>query len=66
MEIILNGATFDASGLSTVALLLNHLGYPPSHVAVEQNGVVLPRAAFDSTPLQAGDTVEVVCFVGGG
>ena len=46
--------------------LLVQLGLDPSHVAVERNGEIVPRATFDATTLQAADTLEIVTFVGGG
>jgi sulfur carrier protein len=35
-------------------------------VAVEINRAVIPRAQYDEVRLKAGDTVEVINFVGGG
>jgi thiamine biosynthesis protein ThiS len=35
-------------------------------VAVERNGLLVPRAAFAGTRLAAGDRLEVVHFVQGG
>ena len=35
-------------------------------MAVEHNLVVLKRAAFDQTVINAGDQIEIVNFVGGG
>ena len=34
--------------------------------AVERNMVVVKRSAYATTPLQDGDAIEVVNFVGGG
>jgi sulfur carrier protein len=52
-------------GLS-VRGLIEHLGLTEGPVAVEKNRAVVPRAEHDSTPLAAGDSVEIVHFVGGG
>jgi thiamine biosynthesis protein ThiS len=54
-----------AEGL-TVAGLLAQLEIDTRGVAVERNAEVVPSAAWDSTPLREGDTLEVVRFVGGG
>ena len=42
------------------------LGVDPRAVAVEQNGVILERDAFEKTVLVDGDVVEIVRMVGGG
>ena len=46
--------------------LLKRLDIDARRVAVEHNLVIVKRAAFDSTVVNAGDTVEIVNFVGGG
>jgi sulfur carrier protein len=45
---------------------LDTLGVNPRAVAVEHNGEILERAAYEKTTLQAGDRVEIVRMVGGG
>ncbi len=35
-------------------------------VAVELNGKIIPRESFFNTILKDSDTIEIVCFVGGG
>lgn len=50
----------------TVQSLLIKLGHDPARVAVEKNGRIVPRAAFPDEPLDDGDTLEIVQFVGGG
>ena len=50
----------------TVTGLLEHLGLHPRMVVVERNGVILRREALESTPVEAGDALELVHFVGGG
>ena len=66
MTIRLNGDPFDLDGPISVAALLASLKIDARRVAVELNLVVLKRAAFDTTMVQAGDTMEIVNFVGGG
>lgn len=66
MTIQLNGDPFDLDGPISVAALLASLNIDARRVAVELNLVVLKRAAFDTTLVQAGDTMEIVNFVGGG
>lgn len=53
------------AGLS-VAALLEHLGLHPRMVVVERNGQILRREACADTPVEPGDTYELVHFVGGG
>ncbi|MBL8138322.1 MAG: sulfur carrier protein ThiS [Acidobacteria bacterium] len=66
MTIQLNGDPFDLDGPISVAALLARLQIDPRRVAVELNLVVLKRATFDTTVVQAGDSMEIVNFVGGG
>ncbi len=66
MTITLNGDAYEVSGPLTVSELLVRLDIDPRRVAVEQNLVVLKRAAFDDTTINAADRIEIVNFVGGG
>ncbi len=50
----------------TVQQYLQTQGYTAARVAVEQNGRIVPKSAYAVQPIQDGDTVEVVSFVGGG
>ena len=62
----LNGDPLEIPGPLTVSELLARLEIDWRRVAVEHNLVVLKRAAFDQTTVNAGDEVEIVNFVGGG
>ena len=66
MKITLNGDPFEVAGPLTVSELLARLQIDARRVAVEHNLIVLKRAAFDDTIINAGDQIEVVNFVGGG
>jgi thiamine biosynthesis protein ThiS len=66
VTIQLNGDPFDLDGPISVAALLASLQIDPRRVAVELNLVVLKRATLDTTLVQAGDSMEIVNFVGGG
>ena len=61
----INGNELNIAG-RTVAEYLAENGYDTKREAVELNGDILPKAQYDSTVLQDGDSVEVVSFVGGG
>jgi thiazole synthase len=63
---MLNGEPFEVDGQLTVTQLLGRLDIDPRRVAVEHNLVVLKRATFDHTTIDADDQIEIVNFVGGG
>ncbi len=60
-----NGTQLDAAGM-TVAQLVEQEGFDRVRVAVECNEAIVPKADYDSTVLNDGDSVEIVGFVGGG
>jgi thiamine biosynthesis protein ThiS len=62
----INGGLRDVPARLTVAELLGHLDLHPRMVVVERNGEILRRDALDATPVDAGDSLELVHFVGGG
>ncbi|MEE4153224.1 MAG: sulfur carrier protein ThiS [Erythrobacter sp.] len=64
-QIILNGSARMTSA-ATIAELVRELDLAPERVAVEHNGEIAPRSSLGQTPLAAGDTLEIVHFVGGG
>ena len=41
-------------------------GYRTNRIAVEKNGQIVPKSAYESTVIKDGDSLEVVSFVGGG
>ena len=66
MKITLNGEPFEVDRPLTVTALLTQLDIDPRRIAVEHNLVVLKRATFDHTVINAEDQIEIVNFVGGG
>jgi thiamine biosynthesis protein ThiS len=50
----------------TLASLIESLSMKPDRVAVELNRDIVPRDRWPQTPLQDGDRLEIVHFVGGG
>ncbi|HET6232780.1 MAG TPA: sulfur carrier protein ThiS [Longimicrobiaceae bacterium] len=62
----INGDLRDIPAGLTVAGLLGHLDLHPRMVVVERNGEILRRDALESTSVDAGDSLELVHFVGGG
>lgn len=66
VAIRLNGEERRVPPGTTVAVLIEELGIPRATVAVEWNRDILPKPRYGETVLAAGDTLEVVQFVGGG
>jgi thiamine biosynthesis protein ThiS len=54
-----------AAGLTVHGLLLS-LELRPELVVVERNREILTRERYSEVPVEAGDTLELVHFVGGG
>jgi sulfur carrier protein len=46
--------------------LIAALGLKPDRIAIERNGEIVYRTAWDQTPIVDGDRLEIVHFVGGG
>ena len=66
IELLVNGATTAVDPGATVATLVARLGPDPRGVAVAVNEAVVPRSAWPSTALRAGDRVEVLRAAQGG
>jgi len=54
------------SAAATIAALVRELDLKPEKVAVERNGVIVPRSTLAEVSLAEGDVLEIVHFVGGG
>ncbi len=66
IRVRLNGKERDIADGQTVRALLESLELHPSLVVVELNREILSRDAYEDVPVQEGDTIELVHFVGGG
>ncbi len=64
--ILLNGEPHPWDADRTVEALLTDLEIDTRTVAVERNRVVVKRAQYGQTIIEAGDEIEIVSFVGGG
>ena len=62
----INGKMYDDKSDMTLAELLAELKYRRDRVAVERNGVIVPKSKFDELIVEKEDVLEVVSFVGGG
>ena len=66
IAVTLNGELKNLPESLTVAHLLQEMKLPQERLAVEINQAIVPRAQWDSFVIQAGASVEIVQFVGGG
>ena len=63
--VTINGEQVLAAG-NRLSEYLTEQEYNVKRIAVERNGEIVPKAQYEETILQEGDTLEVVSFVGGG
>ena len=66
MQLLINGQIVIAPQLNTVADLADWMGLPSFGSAVELDGMVIRKADYPSTPINDGDSLEIVRLVGGG
>ena len=66
MELTVNGKKIEVTDGATIAALLEELQINPLRVAVQLNQQITKRELYESTELQAGDTVEIITFMAGG
>lgn len=66
INVVVNGEPRRIPGPATIADLLGHLGLDSRMVVVELNREIVRRPRVHEVPLQEGDSVELVHFVGGG
>ncbi|HEY2664435.1 MAG TPA: sulfur carrier protein ThiS [Candidatus Binataceae bacterium] len=65
--IVLNGEQYTLAGSRvSVAQLVEELKLKPTRVAVEINREIIGKTRYATTFFKAGDTVEIINFVGGG
>lgn len=65
-QLVVNGdpRRFDAA--ENLADVLEALALDPRGVVVEHNRTIVRRPALGTTPVEDGDAIEIVHFVGGG
>ena len=66
IQVRLNGKDRQIEAGHSVRSLIESLDLHPSLIVVELNREILDRAAYGDALVQAGDTIELVHFVGGG
>lgn len=50
----------------TIKDYLRENNYRLNFIAVEKNGVIVPKTEYENNVINDGDTIEIVNFVGGG
>ena len=66
ITVSINGAPRQLQDSTSVATLIEELGFTGKRIALERNGEIVPRSAFATQQLADGDRLEVVVAVGGG
>jgi sulfur carrier protein len=61
-----NGKQVELERPTPLLAYLAQLGVNPRAIAVEHNGTILERSAYEAVTLRQGDAVEIVRMVGGG
>ena len=63
---LVNGERRHLTDTISVRDLVDELGLSGKRIAVERNGDIVPRSAYDTTMVAPGDRLEIVAAVGGG
>lgn len=66
IEITVNGEPNTVEAGTTVADLVKTLGVSGQRIAVEVDGIVVPRSTHANAAVPAGANVEIVHAIGGG
>jgi thiamine biosynthesis protein ThiS len=66
ITLTINGKQVELDRAMPLLAYLETLGVNPRAVAVEHNGTILERAAFERVTVKQDDTLEIVRMVGGG
>jgi thiamine biosynthesis protein ThiS len=66
VDIYLNGELTEFPSSLSLQELIETLKLGPERIAVELNGLVVPRSEWAARVLGDGDRIEIVHFVGGG
>ncbi|MGV0850634.1 sulfur carrier protein ThiS [Mycolicibacterium phlei] len=66
MRVIVNDEAVEVDSQTTVATLLDKMGFPEKGIAVALDWAVLPKSEWDTAALADGARVDVVTAVQGG
>jgi thiamine biosynthesis protein ThiS len=62
----INGKQVELERATPLLVYLEKIGVNPRSIAVEHNGTIIERAAYEAVTLKDGDKIEIVRMVGGG
>ena len=65
MRLIINGQAMDVN-IRTIVDLLTHLKLKSEQTAVEKNGIIIDKSAYETEQVTEGDHLELIRFMGGG
>ena len=66
MDIHINGETRTFDAPVSVLEVLRAMNLPSQKIAVELNLEIVPKSAYETKMVAAGDRIEIVHFIGGG
>jgi len=66
ITICINGTARQLPESISIASLIEEMSLTGKRIALERNGMIVPRSSFDTQNLSDGDKLEVVVAVGGG
>lgn len=66
MKVFVNGESREVSGGMSLDALLEFFSLPRQRIAIEMNREVVRKKDWKTTPVNDGDKIEIVHFVGGG
>ncbi|MCU9593275.1 sulfur carrier protein ThiS [Caldibacillus thermolactis] len=67
MQLVINGQQVEVeNGIKNIEDLLHHFQLQERIVVIEQNGEIVEKGQYDIQPVNDGDRIEIVQFVGGG
>lgn len=66
MQVTVNGEVREYPDGATIGTIVTEGNYFIKNIAVEMDGRIIRKDAYDQTPLHEGAVIEVVLFVGGG
>ena len=66
INVVLNGEPREIENDVTLDRMLDLFSLPSQRVAIELNRSVVRRGEWPATPVNDGDVIEVIHFVGGG
>lgn len=64
--VTVNGEVRNIAPGSTLAQLIDQLGFQNQRIAVELNQKIIPHGHFQNQPIKQGDRIEIVRAIGGG